>query len=413
MLLVALSAGGPARAEGVEGRALFPSSKTRIRGASSVKPVPWGFLSLGGPALRQLKTGKANWETLHTVAHDSLYRVAADASGRILAIWEKEPQVHLFVPALKKHVTFARPGPPSAAFRIWMVDDILFSKNGADAILLMEGLTGNTAMTTVAYRIPLDGVSPPAILFQQTGYQLYATPRMVVFAVPKNLQSGCNNGGCWPIAEIAAYELGETSATRKTLVSGAGDRMDITRKVWGGDEDRMALLIFERPNVRHVLRWQVGEPTGTYTPLPKGPGLFTDQIWLTRSGDLVEAWLTDESKLEIRRHAPGGGFTSTVLPPMVNDDPDAEPDLTVHTLKERKNGDIVVHWGNHMILLHEGAPPRVVSIEPILKRRNEWANADIYIPEPEAFWVGIEVGASRDFAYLTFADLEKNAKPLP
>jgi len=33
------------------------------------------------------------------------------------------------------------------------------------------------------------------------------------------------------------------------------------------------------------------------------------------------------------------------------------------------------------------------------------------IPDPEALWIGIEVGDGRDFVYLTFADIEKGAKP--
>jgi hypothetical protein len=43
----------------------------------------------------------------------------------------------------------------------------------------------------------------------------------------------------------------------------------------------------------------------------------------------------------------------------------------------------------------------------------EWAWADIYSPEPEALWLGVEVGSGRAFYRLPFAEIERGAKPWP
>src|SRR4051812_37484411 len=73
-------------------------ARPEIRGAVSVVPVPWGLVSLGGRALRQLPHGKQSWETLHEVPGGNLYRIAAHPSGKLLAAWEKDPDLHLFIP---------------------------------------------------------------------------------------------------------------------------------------------------------------------------------------------------------------------------------------------------------------------------------------------------------------------------
>ncbi|MDP8998513.1 MAG: hypothetical protein M3O46_00195, partial [Myxococcota bacterium] len=83
-------------------------SGARIRGVATVVTVPWGVVSLGGPELCVLRKGGRGWERFYEVPGDNLYRVAGDASGRLLAYWEKDPDIHLFVPAKKQHVRFRR-----------------------------------------------------------------------------------------------------------------------------------------------------------------------------------------------------------------------------------------------------------------------------------------------------------------
>jgi hypothetical protein len=49
-----------------------------------------------------------------------------------------------------------------------------------------------------------------------------------------------------------------------------------------------------------------------------------------------------------------------------------------------------VHWGDHLALIAPGKPTRT-----------------------EVLWVGLEVGAGRDFLRVNFAGAEKRSKPWP
>jgi len=118
-------------------------------------------------------------------------------------------------------------------------------------------------------------------------------------------------------------------------------------------------------------------PAGDYRPLPKGPTWDTVKTWLTKADELVEVWKTKEQGLEIKRLSPQGDVKVTSLPPLSHGDPDVEPDSTIHAFKERRNGDLVMHWGDHLVLLPADEPSRALDIERLLKRRNEWASADI------------------------------------
>jgi hypothetical protein len=58
------------------------------------------------------------------------------------------------------------------------------------------------------------------------------------------------------------------------------------------------------------------------------------------------------------------------------------------------------------------ASPRALSVEPLLGRRDEWAGVDVYVPEQDALWIGVEVKGSRDFVRIDLADVDKRVKPL-
>src|SRR5262245_27252831 len=92
-----------ARAEGVDSGTKATSSDAGHHGATTLLPMGKGLTSLGGSSLRYLAPGSRRWETLHRQAGDDLYRVGVDDSGRLLAAWEKDPFVHYFEPAAKRH----------------------------------------------------------------------------------------------------------------------------------------------------------------------------------------------------------------------------------------------------------------------------------------------------------------------
>src|SRR5215831_16885533 len=81
------------------------TTQTSIRGATQMFAAPWGLVAQGSGQLRVLPLGASAWQTVHEVAGGSLYRIAYDDAGRLLAWWENEPHFHLFVPGTKAHET--------------------------------------------------------------------------------------------------------------------------------------------------------------------------------------------------------------------------------------------------------------------------------------------------------------------
>lgn len=406
--VAALGASG-ARAESVEARSRLGFTPTRIRGAVTLLPVPWGHVAMGGSSLRHLPSGTREWQTLHRVAGDNLYRIDGHESGALLAAWEKEAVFHLFVPATKEHRTFPKPGRPSDAFRSYGLGGVHFTKDGSAAIVFMNGETGNIVRTTVAYHYPLDGESAPALLFQQAGHELHSTARASLFATSTNARMPCDNNGCFPLSAVIAWEIDGATVTKRTLLAGKGDEYGIARMLWGEDDDRFAIAIHgevagER-NVRQLLRWRGGETSGTLFPFEKRAGYGR----LLKSGTVVELYADGGKGLEIRRHAANGWARTMTIAPFPHSDPDVVRDNSVHALRERKNGELLVHWGNHLVLVPSKGAPRAYDLEPLLKRRNEWAGVMVYVAEPESVWVGVEIGGGRDFLQVPLAEVEKGA----
>jgi hypothetical protein len=129
---------------------------TSIRGATQIFAAPWGLLAQGSGQLRILPLGTSKWQTIHQVAGGSLYRTAFDDGGRILAWWETEPHIHLFVPRTKAHDTLPLPLPPSPEFKYgYGVENMYFAIDGDAAIVYMHGFVGGRSLVTVAYRYDL------------------------------------------------------------------------------------------------------------------------------------------------------------------------------------------------------------------------------------------------------------------
>src|SRR4029077_3724164 len=89
-----------------------PSTPTRLVNTTGLRGLPGGgVISIGGKVLRYLAPGARRWERVHEVPDDSLYRVAADGGGRVLAAWEREPVIHLFSFTQRQHVLLPKPNP--------------------------------------------------------------------------------------------------------------------------------------------------------------------------------------------------------------------------------------------------------------------------------------------------------------
>lgn len=176
------------------------------------------------------------------------------------------------------------------------------------------------------------------------------------------------------------------------------------------------MLVAERPRRRAMLRWRYGAATADYRalPPPAGPDWAANASRLTRAGDFVEMWNTDAWGVLVQRHSPSGGVTNALVPPLPRRRGITDT-MGVHVVKERKNGELIAHWSDYLLLLHAAGrdgPTRLMSLEAPSGER-EWAWADIYVPEPEALWMGVEFGGGRELRALPFAEIERGAKPWP
>jgi hypothetical protein len=392
--------------------------QTSIRGATQMFAAPWGLLAQGSGQLRILPLGTSKWQTVHAVPGGSLYRTAFDDAGRLLAWWENEPHIHLFIPASKVHETLPLPAPPSPEFKYgFNVEDMYFTKDADGAIVYMHGFKGGRTWETVAYHYDLARRTPPALLFRQPGYSLHDSPRMAVYALPKNPDDACEHNFCHPLGAVIAWEISGTRATKRIILDGNARREDLSRvqPVWSDGGDRVAVLVDEHPRRRHLLRWRWGDATATFAPLPPIESSVSDAetMWLAASGDVVEVWLTDQRGLEIRRHPLNGAMTASFLAPLPKRTPHDHPLFNLARTMERANGDLFLHWGEYLVLLPLKGPARRLDLRAVSKRRSEISSRLLHVRAPEGIWVGVDVSRNLEMTFLPQAELESRRTPAP
>lgn len=389
-----------------------------IRGATQMAVAPWGLTARGHGMLRILPLGKKTWQIVHQVKGDSLYRHAHDDRGRLLAWWEQQPYFHLFDPATKTDQTFALPPAPGPEFKYgFRVEDLFFAADGDGAIVYMHGFLGGRTWETVAYHYDLAG-GAPTLLFRQEGHPLHTSARATVRAVPKHKDDMCEHTACHPLGAIIAWEIDGRTATRRVLLDGNQRQEDFARvqPVWDrGTGDRVAVLLDEHPRARHLLRWTWGDATATTTVLPGGPDGASDaeSMWLTDGGDVIELWLTASRGLEIRRIPPAGATTVTTLAPHPKRTPRDHPLFAVSDVNERANGDLLVHWGEYLVVVPPGGAPRQLDLRSVFNRKTEFTGRLLHVRSPEGTWVGLDRGGTLDFAFLPQAELDARMTPAP
>jgi len=409
-----------ARADDAAARAKPVKVATSIRGATQMFAAPWGLAAQGSGQLRILPLGTSAWQTVHAVAGSSLYRIAFDDAGRLLAWWENEPHFHLFVPSSKAHETFPLPPPPSPEFKYGFgVEDMYFTKGGNGAIVYMHGFIGGRTWVTVAYHYDLARRTPPTLLFRQPGHVLRTSSRLAVHAIPKKPDDACEHNFCHPLGAVIAWEIDGTMATKRVLLDGNARREDLSRvqPVWTarGNDEQVAVVVDEHPRKRHLLRWRWGDPQATFAPLPPGTGPLSDAetTWLTASGDVVELWSTDERGLDIRRHSPSGKVKVLTLAPLPRRTPHDHPLFNVAGVMERANGDLLLHWGEYLVLLPLDGPARRLDLRTAFKRKAEIASRLLHVRSPEGIWVGIDSNRTLDMTFLPQAELDARMTPAP
>lgn len=405
------------------------STADRLYNAAGLRPAKDGVLSVGGAALRQLPHGSKRWQTLLAIPGDNLYRADADERGRILAAWEKDPNIHLFRDG--EHVTFAKPTPQGPVLGDFNLDDFAFLPNGREALITMTGQVKSPPSRhvpepvrfyyshwgTEVYRVSLDGVPTPRLLYREDfAHRLQESARGTIFAMPKYAGQQCEEMTCMPITEIVAYEVTDTGIKKTSIIRGDAFGPNVylasATMVSGSDDRRVAMVLgftrndgkLWRGSGRALLRWRWGEEKADRLPLP-GHSATWPKWLLTRDDDfieIVEHYDQKPDRLELKRYLAKGGEHSTMLTALTKM-------ATMRGLGERANGGLWLHWGEHLWLVSPGQPSRSYDLDPFVRRGTEWAGAYRYVPAPEALWVGLD-GRGRSYFRVDLGQAESKSR---
>lgn len=410
--LIALALAGGVRAEGVEKREKVASSPARLRGAVGLRVIPGGYLALGGSKLRYMAKGAKEWRTLHAVPGDSLYRVDADERGRLLAVWEKEPVIHVFGLRDGAHRTVPKPPAPPGYDTPFSVDGLHLVDGGRAAIVFVTGhpwaYDTGTRRVVAAYRVPLDG-DAPELLFSEEGHTVHSSSRGTAIVKPKDWKLGCSFSGC-PVDSILALEFAGSRVSRRTIFVARDERVDTAQNVRSWYEDRFAVQLGSWDGKRHrkLLRYTYGKEPSVHELSEVSLADF-EMALLARDGEYVEARQDSDRTVTVTRVDLAGEESSVKVSPWADARGRPVKDW-FQSLGERSGGGLWLLWGDSLVVGDLGAPRRL-DIGEHVGRGTEWANAFVYEQDPESLWVGIEVGGGRDYVRLDLADVDRRARP--
>jgi len=405
------------RAEDVSKRAALPATTARVRGAARLLDSPSGLFAVGGASLRRLAPGARQWQTVVEVKGDHIYRVA-EKNGEVLAAFENEPFFHVLDLRSNRHTTV--PKPPRLTdvdgFQDWRLDWLDFAEDSHHAIVHMVAIayTARTGSYNeyAVYRISLDEPSSTVQLYRQQGFLLDRATRGTALIIPRSWANGCTYTGC-PVQQLVAFEINGERATRRLLFDSKGERYGAAQIVPSNRKYGIAVQIAgwdakaKRPT-RDLLRYSYGAPPLLHR-LSEFRTATYDLSLLTASNDYVDAEQGGDKGVTLFRVSPDGKESRHTIPSWT-DNRGRPAAAWLTAIRERKNGDLWMTWGDSLVIL-DGRGPRRVDVGAYLGRGTEWAGAYRYIPEPETLWFGIEMGGGRDYVRADFAELDRKARP--
>jgi hypothetical protein len=300
--------------------------------------------------------------------------------------------------------------------------NLFFSAGGGEALVYMGGLRrGSGPWLNEAYLFPLDGTGAPRRLLRAEGNYLDLSERGATFVLPTK-QSGyrCDSSYCI-VDRIVAVTIDGDVATER-VVYRQELYTDYARRVSGKSGDGRAVVVkYSVPreewktrgrSERALLRFRYGAPGVDKTVLPAWTTEAVMRTHLTEAGDYLEFVVTEKKELVIEILGRDGARATWRVPSFRHEERDSAPDREVHGFGERRGGGYWLHWGDHILLLREGQPPRGFGIARYLKQRAEWAGADGYTASPESLRVGVDIGAGRELVDLSFGTIETGATEL-
>ncbi|MDX2020980.1 MAG: hypothetical protein SF187_12135 [Deltaproteobacteria bacterium] len=407
------------RAEDVSKRAKLPSSTMRLRGATGLVNTPSGMFAMGGSRLRHLAPGAKSWDVLLDVKGQNLYRVAENR-GLVLASYENEPHFHLIDLQSRAHKTIAKPPRPTGieGFQDWRLDSLAFAEDGLDALVYMwaAAYTARTGSYIVhaAYRVPLAGDAPPTQLFQDVGFTLDQSKRGSVLLKPKSWALGCSHSGC-PVDKIVAYEFAGARTSQRLLfdAQGKGVRYDSAQIVPSTRAFSIAAQITgwnekEKKRTRGLLRYTYGQEP-LYHALSETSSATFDLSLLARNNEYIEGRQGEDKAVTLTRVKLDGTEVRNTIAAW-GDEKGRPAKAWLTSIRERKNGDLWMHWGDNLVIVNNSGA-RKVDVGGFGGRSAEWAGSYIYVEDPEAVWFGLEMGGGRDYIRVDFAALDRSARP--
>jgi hypothetical protein len=300
--------------------------------------------------------------------------------------------------------------------------NLLFSAGGGEALVYMGGLRrGSGPWLNEAHLFPLDGAGAPRRILRAEGTSLDLSERGATFALPTK-QSGyrCDASTCVVDRIVAATIDGDVATER--VVYRQERYTDFVRRVSGKSGDQRAVVVrYSVPreewpargrSERALLRFRYGAAGVDETVLPAWTTDAVKRSHLTEAGDYLEFVVTEKKELVIEILRRDGARATWRVPSFRHEDRDSAPDREVYGFGERRGGGSWLHWGDHVLLLREGQPPRAFGLARYLKPRGEWAGADAYTASPEGLRVGVDIGAGREFVEVSFGVIEKGATVL-
>ncbi len=398
--------------EGVESKRPKADTADRVYAVTTMLNAPDGALvTVGFNALRRMAPGAKKFETLHAIKGDSLYRVAMNGRGELLATWEKDPSLHYFTRD-RRHVRLPKPASPRENLYNLHVEELHFLPNGRDALVHMQGSEKNLTISyDVTLRVALDGRKPPEPVAQLSGArQLDMTADRAIYVLPEKPGQRCEHLTCRPVAAVVAdFFDADGNAQRKTLLDGKAMELGNANAVWGQKGPAILLRVDLPRNQDVFARFRPGAEKPDLWPL-KGFSPFDDRLlYALATGEVLQV-KTDEKGLTLTRHLLDGSQQVTTVPAVIDR---GDWDRTVRGFGVRRDGRLWVHWGRHLLLFGKdpAEAPRSHDLEPLLARFTEWADVDIYVPGQDALWVGLDRTRSRDYVRVNLADIEKRARP--
>ncbi len=391
---------------------LPPAVAKRLKGRRVERAVGGGVLSIGRTDLYFRTNRKDPWRLLYAVPNRSIYRMQIDeASGRILAHWSSERQVHLFVPGADEHRTFPWPESDVEGFNEGL-QGVFFDPDGRHALIHMSGLVrGSGQGLNEAYRVPLDGKGPAKRLFRVKGKRLHLSERGATFALPSKSSGHCNVRRCVIDCVFVVDIDGDRAKTR--VVYRKKTYTDYVGAVSGSTPDALGVVVKYskgRSSERSLLRFRYGARGVKTTVLTPYTLEAVKKSYLTREGDYLEFIVDEHGDMTIELFRDGQPPTSWKLRGLAHKDIDSTADKAVYGFGQRKDGSYWLHWGDHIVLLATDGTPRTLDIAKRIKRTDEWAGADRYTADPETLTIGVDYNAGRRFIDLPFTAIEKRAK---